>query len=440
MSMLLLAVSLFHWLLSPSFAFAASTADLSIKQSSISFSDDLVAGSTVRVYAQVQNVGDVDVDGFVTFYQGAAVLGQSLVISVRSGGVPEEVYVDFVVPAAAFNVRAVIGGTDPKDENDANDSAMTMLVTPVPDEDGDGIGDAEDTCASVANANQTDTDGDGLGNACDDDDDNDGVTDEVEKELGSNPLVSDTDGDGVSDAKDAYPTDKTRSKVEPVVVVPKPVAVAPAPAVVVAPVVTQVVAPVVTPSVPSAAAVTETAAVPAEEPPKADAEQIPSGTDTIPPAAIFQSERTAWNAYAFKAGVPEAVGYQFQWDFGDGVMSSRADVQHTYVTSGDFRVAFSVTDPSGATSSDAIAVHIPFWTLQNRIVDVIVGLLALLLLAGLGMVARLSRLSKVVARAAVAIGAVPPKGGTARANSIGEEDEALDRPKSKRLTVRNLDE
>jgi len=421
MKILAFAIAL---LVAPSLAFA-STADLSIDQSSISFSDDLIAGSTVRVYAQVKNVGDVDVNGYVTFYQGSAVIGESLIISVRAEGAPEEVYVDFVVPDAPFNIRAEIRGTDPEDENSANDGALTKLYTPVPDEDGDGVEDTSDNCKDVSNSNQKDTDGDGFGNACDDDDDGDGVTDDVEKENGSDPLVKDTDGDGVSDAKDAYPTDKTRSKVAPVVVAaptPKPAVAAP----VMAPVTAPIAVPVVDPPVEDVAPTAETAPTAAVEPIVATTSS--SVTAEVSPNAIFQNARSAWNAYSFSAVVPDGEGYQYQWDFGDGVTSSRSEVQHTYVTSGDFDVTFSLTNPNGVTSTDSVTVHVPFWTLQNRVVLVFVGFLSFLLLVGLGMIMRLSRLSKVVAKA------------VAHVNTVGEDDAALDAPKTKKLHVRNLDD
>ncbi|HFI0035201.1 TPA: putative Ig domain-containing protein, partial [Streptococcus suis] len=46
---------------------------------------------------------------------------------------------------------------------------------------------------------QRDTDGDGQADIVDDDDDNDGLPDEKEKLLGTDPKVSDTDGDGLTD-------------------------------------------------------------------------------------------------------------------------------------------------------------------------------------------------------------------------------------------------
>ena len=65
----------------------------------------------------------------------------------------------------------------------------------VSDSDGDGLGGTCDNCPNDPNEDQSDFDGDGLGDACDPDIDNDGVLNEDEV-IGSGP---DTDGDGLSD-------------------------------------------------------------------------------------------------------------------------------------------------------------------------------------------------------------------------------------------------
>ena len=49
----------------------------------------------------------------------------------------------------------------------------------------------------------TDTDGDGTTDPCDEDDDGDGIRDDVETNVGSEPLLADSDGDGADDGQDS---------------------------------------------------------------------------------------------------------------------------------------------------------------------------------------------------------------------------------------------
>jgi uncharacterized repeat protein (TIGR01451 family)/MYXO-CTERM domain-containing protein len=68
-----------------------------------------------------------------------------------------------------------------------------------PDADGDGFADSKDNCPAVANPDQKDLDSDGKGDACDDDIDGDGLSNDVEATLGTDPNNPDSDGDGLSD-------------------------------------------------------------------------------------------------------------------------------------------------------------------------------------------------------------------------------------------------
>jgi hypothetical protein len=349
-------------------ATSAATVDLSVSASDISFSEKtLVSGDHVRLYARVRNVGTEDVDGYVSFFQGATPIGDSQVVSVRASGFPEEVFVDFTVPSGSFNIRAQILGTDPQDQNSANDSAVTPLFTPIQDDDHDGVPNAKDDCPEAANPSQVDTDHDGLGDACDDDMDNDGLTNAVEAELGTNPLKVDTDGDGVSDKDDAFPLDPTRSKLP----APTP---APAP---------KPVVKAATTKVASAASVQAPAPAPTPVPDPTTPPADPAADVSVSPSAVFSYQRLAWNRFTFKALTPDVDGYRFQWDLGDGVTSERHTLDHAYNASGTYKVTLTMTDPTGKTSTDETEVQVPFFSLGNPLVQGGIGLLALLILVGL---------------------------------------------------------
>jgi len=67
------------------------------------------------------------------------------------------------------------------------------------DSDGDTVNNYEDNCPLVSNLDQANSDPDTEGDACDIDDDNDGLSDEEELHIGTDPLNPDTDDDGLSD-------------------------------------------------------------------------------------------------------------------------------------------------------------------------------------------------------------------------------------------------
>jgi hypothetical protein len=66
------------------------------------------------------------------------------------------------------------------------------------DSDSDGFIDMDDAFP-LDDTEWRDTDGDGIGNNADNDDDNDGLSDDDEVTLGTDPLNEDTDGDGFTD-------------------------------------------------------------------------------------------------------------------------------------------------------------------------------------------------------------------------------------------------
>ena len=74
------------------------------------------------------------------------------------------------------------------------------------DSDGDGKNDLDDPFPLDPKEDE-DTDGDGIGNNSDEDDDNDGLSDLEEGVLGTDPILADTDGDGYHDSEDELPLD-----------------------------------------------------------------------------------------------------------------------------------------------------------------------------------------------------------------------------------------
>ncbi len=361
----------------------AATVDLSIAASDIAFSSEtLIAGDRIRVYASVQNVGDEDVAGYVSFYQGSIPIGNSQVISVRANGVAEEVYVDFTIPSGSFNIRAEIRGTDPEDGNPDNDTAITPLLTPIQDDDRDGIENDEDNCPNVDNEEQTNTDHDGQGDACDEDDDNDEIEDDVESEIGSDPTDDDTDDDGMADAEDADPLHQpapAASETEMSASTPPEAEAASA---------------IVNPS--QEQEKTDTSATSPEQAPETESEQTPevseeneAATDaSFSPNAVFTYEKQRWNSFLFRAQIPEDSKTRVEWDFGDGVTSSRFEVEHTYRQPGDYQVRVRLTGSDDEISEDFVVVHVPVFTMENRRIQIFIGFLTLLLVLGLAVLFR----------------------------------------------------
>ncbi|MEK6892509.1 MAG: thrombospondin type 3 repeat-containing protein [Nanoarchaeota archaeon] len=64
------------------------------------------------------------------------------------------------------------------------------ILIDIKDSDQDGTTDEDDTCPFVANIDQIDTDDDGIGNACQDDSDGDGTSDDGDKLIGNEDLIT----------------------------------------------------------------------------------------------------------------------------------------------------------------------------------------------------------------------------------------------------------
>lgn len=356
-------------LLLPSFAFAAtSISDLGFKnQRDLFFStDQLIAGKTMRLYARITNFGTTDMDGSITFYEGDLQIGASQPVSARAGGVADEVFVDFIIPSAPFNVRAQLTAAQPADQDPSNDTIVSALLTPVADADGDGVPDSSDNCPKTPNASQTDSDADGIGDACD-----------------STP-------NGV--------------------VVPPP---APAPAPAPAPDTTTPPAPVQTAvattptktstattgtTTPAATTSTNTSAnVLADA--NAATTAAPEHVDIqISPNAIFSYDELTWNTYHFEERGLDGDGYRYAWDFGDGVTSSKPAVDHTFRGFGNYTVTLTVTDPTGLTSTDHTTIFVSFFHIENPYLLMLIGLLVILLLISVGVYIRsIKRVRKEVA-------------------------------------------
>ena len=342
----------------------AQTVDLQIGVNDIWFSQEepFVAGEQMRIYARAHNAGDTDVSGYISFFQGTVPIGDSQVISVRADGAAEEVYVDYMIPSGTFNIRAEIKGTSPQDQNLDNNMVVVGLFTPKIDDDHDGIENEEDNCPSVENTVQEDHDGDGQGDICDNDDDNDDVSDQTEQSQGSDPQNGDTDNDGIQDKEDPYPVGNdpepetifSEEKNEPV---NEEIYVLP----------------------------TESGGDPQINEPQEVISFSPEEElqTTRSPNALFGYKRLRWRVYQFDAYTPPSSDYRVEWDFGDGVTSTRKSVTHSYRSFGDFSVTMRVIYPQGNVSSDQIIVAVSFSSFENYFVKLLVLFLLGLLFLGL---------------------------------------------------------
>lgn len=385
---------------------AQAAADVAILDDITFSKSTFIVGDTVRVYATIRNVGDVDVTGVVTFYIGTQQVGGSHEISMPKNGQKEEVFADFVVPEGEFNIRAVISNTNPVDANAVNDEVLTGLIDPVADTDRDGVPDTSDNCPFDKNEDQRNLDGDAQGNVCDSDIDGDGLSNVVEQERGTDPLSADTDGDGISDKDDPKPLGEPLTV--PKTIAPKPLTTD----------------EVTADTPPARRAEGESSGASQSE---SDALALDESSTTIvsndavlgalgqtrnfllggagekksssaPEAslnALFTFEEVRWATYDFRVlGPSRDGGYRYEWDFGDGTTSNRREVTHYFGRSGKFPVVLRITNPDGEFDEDTVEIHVAFFDMENRSVRMLIIFLVIILLIGLSVLYRLGQEGK----------------------------------------------
>lgn len=160
--------------------------DLSITETDITFSkDEPLEGDVVRVYARIFNNGDTDASGFVVFLDNGKEMADPQPVSIRVNTF-DDVFIDWTTKQGKHDIKASIVGLNPKDEVVDNNSTTKKAFLVDIDTDKDGLADEKDTDA-----------------------DNDGLVNDEEIKLSTNPKLADTDGDKVNDKIDVFPLDKT---------------------------------------------------------------------------------------------------------------------------------------------------------------------------------------------------------------------------------------
>lgn len=339
----------------------AFSSDLGISASNIHFSeDDLYAGETVRLYATVRNHGVVDVSAKVIFYQGAVLIGSSQMVSVLADGGSDDVYVDYRIPRGTFNIRAVIQGQDPVDENPANNEAITGLFTSILDADRDGVLDQDDNCENDGNPDQADADVDGMGDVCDAD------PYPQEEPRGNNVDAAMASNASQSEDMDQYANAQTRASDAPLG------EVIPAPS----------VGTVLT-STPSSEVFIAADDVNIQAPAPSPG-LFGFGILAISPHAQFSYRQLDWRTYEFQALQSEGKGsVTYAWDFGDGATSMQQSLTHAFPDAGHYVVTLAVLDEGGAFVSDAQMFDVSFFHLRNPWIQ---GTLAVLFFALLALI------------------------------------------------------
>lgn len=358
----------------------AASQDVGIKEATLSVpADSLIAGQEVRIYATVENLGDVDMSAIIGFYRGVNLLGDPARITAKAHDFPEQAWADFIVPAGSFNVRIQIEDTSPTDHNDDNDTFLTGSFIGRKDADSDGYDDDADNCPLVSNPAQQDTDSDGQGNECDDDDDGDGIPDADEASLGTSSVRADTDSDGVGDKDDNCPVISNRDQADAD---------------------EDGIGDVCDVDMVGPADLEEE-----EEDPAPAEEELPSDLPTIDleefnpdlleevteewnsvTSSIFAEdiviplinyERSGWKSFSFSADspAPERAEVFYRWKFSEGGFADGKEVSHKFPGAGLYSVELTLADEGGNFAKDILEVQIGFLDYRNPYMWLFVALI-----------------------------------------------------------------
>ncbi|HMO52520.1 MAG TPA: hypothetical protein PKE26_09045 [Kiritimatiellia bacterium] len=177
------------------------------------------SGSNHKLQAR-QFVADSDGDGLSDLYEQAIGLNPNSSDSDNDGVSDwDEIFLYGTDPLSDDS-----DGDGLLDGEEVNGTKWGIWSDPLnPDTDGDGILDG---CDPYVNSPQGDQDGDGLPDELDPDIDNDGISNDDELILGTNPYNPDTDCDGVPDGEDADPLDPDTQGADttpPVIIIIEPV-------------------------------------------------------------------------------------------------------------------------------------------------------------------------------------------------------------------------
>lgn len=212
--LLRLSISLIIIACSANMALAAS-GDLYIDNSSLYLSsEEIIEGSPIRIYLNVNNASGSDLQGLVRFYldNTGTQIGSDQTVSVLAKN-SDIAFVDLYPPAGSHTIIAKVIPWDSSADNPDNNVSRRQLWVltdfdrdKIPDEqddddDNDGVLDVDDAFPKDS-SESVDSDGDQIGNNADPDDDNDSVLDEADA-LPLNALeTKDSDGDNVGDNED----------------------------------------------------------------------------------------------------------------------------------------------------------------------------------------------------------------------------------------------